>query len=661
MRITTIRIVSQTFFLVLFAVLVGACTLATVDQLPLVRDHLSKFLEADPLVALSTAVTTQTVYRGLMWSLVVLIPTLLLGRVFCGWVCPFGALNHFTGWLFDPRRAKKRIEVNRYRTMYRLKYYVLIAFAVPLIGSASTLTLVSAALLTAVGVVLVGVVAAVTARPALRRPLTVALVVAGVAVVVVAGSARHGYANDGALQIGLLDPICLLHRSVTVAVLPAMNDTPVAVSLFGDARLHTLGWVIGLIFLTLLVMNPHILRFFCRTLCPLGALLGALSRFSLWRIHRDLARCNDCGLCRAHCEGACDPDTDLRVSECMVCFNCLEDCPQEAIGFRLLPSRERQVVSPDLTRRGVLTAAVAGAGTFAWMRLGGKSTRDFSAAAIRPPGAVEELEFLKRCVKCGQCIRVCPTNVLQPDWTATGVEGLWTPVLNYRIGYCEPNCTACGQVCPTGAIQRLSIAQKRGQGRHAEAGPVRLGSAHFDVGRCLPWAKNMPCLVCEENCPVSPKAIYTERRMLPLRDGRKRVASAADDSVTLREWPENASDAAGPCALEPGGLAPRTEQSYHLRLHRPDGSFATHLIKMNTADTVTIEGKFAVKPTTGSVAVLMTELGLPKVDVSRCIGCGICEHKCVVAGDKRAVYVMAVGETRSKTFLEERRNRSLRL
>ena len=659
MRITTVRIISQTFFFVLFLVLLGACTLKTVDHLPLVRDNLSKFLEADPLVALSTAVTTGTVYRGLVWSLVVLIPTLLIGRAFCGWVCPFGALHHFSGWLFDWRKTRARIEANQYRPLYRLKYYILIAFGVALVGSLSTFTLMVAAVVILVVVRIVGLAGRIT--PERRDRVTVASATVLIAAAALVGCAKWGYPQDGTLQIGLLDPICLVHRSFTVAVLPALNQTDAGVALFGDPRLHVMGWLIGLILLALLVMNPRIFRFFCRTLCPLGALLGVLSRFSLWRIDRDRQKCTDCGLCRAHCEGACDPDSEIRMAECMVCFNCLEDCPESAISYRFMPSSARQVAGPDLTRRGALTAVAAGAGTFAWMRLGARSTRDFRATVIRPPGAVEEIEFLKRCVKCGQCIRVCPTNVLQPDWMESGLEGLWTPVMNYRIGYCEPDCTACGQVCPTGAIQRLSVDEKRGRGEHAEAGPVRLGSAHFDVGRCLPWAKNMPCLVCEENCPVSPKAIYTERRLQVLRDGKKQVASTTDTSITLLEWPEGQSAAGGPCKLEPDSLAARTEQSFHIRLRRVDGAFETHLIKGNTADAVTVDGKLATKPAAGSIAILMTELGLPKVDLSRCIGCGICEHKCVVAGDKRAVYVMAVGETRSKEFLEETRNRTLRL
>ena len=107
---------------------------------------------------------------------------------------------------------------------------------------------------------------------------------------------------------------------------------------------------------------------------------------------------------------------------------------------------------------------------------------------------------------------MCPTNVLQPAGFSYGWEVLWTPALNYRIGTsgCQLDCIACGHACPTGAIRPLALAEKLGQGDHADAGPVRIGLASVDRGRCLPWAMERPCIVCEETCPVSPKAITVE-------------------------------------------------------------------------------------------------------------------------------------------------------
>jgi polyferredoxin/ferredoxin len=512
-RITTIRIVVQILMFALFVAFVVLTTFAQLDHYPGLRDWVSKLLEIDPLISISTALTTHTVYKGLLWSLIILIPTLFLGRFFCGWVCPYGSLHHFVGWAFSRRSARQQIEANRYRRAQHVKYYILVAM------------LVAAAF--------------------------------------------------GTLQIGLLDPICLLYRSTTGAALPALNLP--APEIFGDVRFHQGAWLIGFILFGLVAMNLVYPRFFCRVLCPLGALLGLLSRFAWWRIERDEVACTSCDRCRLNCEGACDPHARLRKAECFVCFNCIEDCPDRALGFHLFPPREHAIAGPDTSRRKLIFAGIVGFLFYPFVRTAGRSTRDFSSSVIRPPGAVEELEFLERCLKCDQCIRVCPTNVIQPAWFESGLEGLWTPVLNFRMGHCQLHCTACGQVCPTGAIQRISVAEKLGLGDFAAQGPVKLGTAHIDPGRCLPHSKNVPCVVCEEVCPTSPKAVYGERVTRTLRTGER------------------------------------------------------------------------------------IELALPRVDIDRCIGCGICERECPVVGDRRAIYVTADGETRSQHYAQRDRNRSVRL
>ncbi|MFQ6048266.1 MAG: 4Fe-4S binding protein, partial [Phycisphaerae bacterium] len=167
MRITIVRKIVQVVMFGLFMAFCLLTSFAYLDRLPGLRFWLGKFLEIDPLVSLATAVTTHSLYRGLLWSLLLLVPTLLLGRFFCDWICPYGILHHFVGWAFGLPNDKRKIESNQYRRLYGLKYYILI-----------------------------GMLAA---------------------------------ALFGSLQVGLLDPICLIHRSFTVAVEPAWDMAIVSV------------------------------------------------------------------------------------------------------------------------------------------------------------------------------------------------------------------------------------------------------------------------------------------------------------------------------------------------------------------------------------------------------------------------------------------------
>ncbi len=597
LRITTIRIIVQAVIFGLFLAFVLLTTFANLDKFPGLHQWVSKILEVDPLVSTATAITTHTVYKGLLWSLIILIPTLFLGRFFCNWVCPYGTLHQFTGWVFRKMRPKDTINVNRYRRYQHVKYYILIA-----------------------------------------------LLVAAV---------------FGSLQIGLLDPICLMYRSFTAALLPAANMP--AQSIFGDYRVHQGAWLVGAIIVGLVAMNLLIPRFFCRVLCPLGAILGVFSRFAWWRIERDPKKCTDCDLCLLNCEGASDPHTQLRKSECFVCFNCIEDCPEDALSFSFMPPKPHEVTHTDVNRRKAVFAVIAGALFFPFARATGRATKDFSAKAIRPPGSVEELEFLERCIKCDQCIRVCPTNVLQPAWFETGIEGLWTPIMNFRVGHCQLNCTACGQVCPTGAIQRISVEEKLGIGDYQEQGPVKLGTAHFDLGRCLPHSKNIPCVVCEEVCPTSPKAIHSERQMKTVRDGKKLAIAATANTVTLAEWPEPGQTVGHAPRFRFNAYRGDETVKYFAEIRHTDGIVETHRIADNDADTLMLDGRFARVPAEGAAVVLRMEMKVPKIDTALCIGCGICERECPVVGDQRAVYVTAEGETRSQDAQQRDRNRSLRL
>lgn len=156
----------------------------------------------------------------------------------------------------------------------------------------------------------------------------------------------------------------------------------------------------------------------------------------------------------------------------------------------------------DLSRRLLLSSGLAGLGGGLLFRTGARGQgRSFNPALIRPPGSLREEDFLTRCVRCGECMKVCPTNAIHPTLLEAGLEGLWSPVLKMKIGYCEYECTLCTQVCPTDALKELTVDAKQ---------QVKIGLAYFDKNRCLPYAFARSCIVCEEHCPTPKKAIWFE-------------------------------------------------------------------------------------------------------------------------------------------------------
>ncbi|HTT65702.1 MAG TPA: DUF6599 family protein [Bryobacteraceae bacterium] len=433
-----LRRLSQMFFLALFLWLLFRTDFRGTANGRLLHP-VNWFLRADPLVAAVRALSTGALYRGLLWSLAIVIPTLFLGRFFCGWICPLGTLNHFFSSLpADSKRGKRRIESNRYARWQKTKYYVL--FAV----------------------------------------LAAALLGTGIA--------------------GLLDPIALAVRSLAISVLPAANGV---LHGFGDARQPHFrqGFLLGLLFVAILASNLRVTRFWCRALCPLGALLGILSRWSILGLEKRAGQCSDCNRCLLHCQGGDDPipGQPWRKAECILCFNCVSDCPESGLQFRFFPGRSDARETPDLRRRHALVGLAAGAAAVPFLRTPAGYAVERHERLLRPPGAVDEPGFLARCIRCAECMKVCPTHALQPSLAEAGVEGLWTPVLAPRIGYCEPSCTLCGQICPTGAIREFTAVEKAS---------IRIGTAFYDRGRCLPWAMATECIVCEEWCPTSPKAVY---------------------------------------------------------------------------------------------------------------------------------------------------------
>jgi polyferredoxin len=577
MRIVTARRISQIFF---FALFIWFCVAATLGERwwQLRGWPVNWLIELDPLAGLGTLLATRTLYAGLIWGLATIGLTLAFGRVFCGFVCPFGAMHQFIGWLGRRGRGTAaQVALNRPHPAQAVKYYIL-------------------AFMLAASVLLPG-----------------------------------GGVSSGSLQTGLLDPLPLAHRSVNLILMPLADRLGWGPSTL--PRFYDDAWLIGGVFLAALLLNLKTPRFYCRFVCPLGALLGLLSRWSVWRIGRLAEACTGCSLCEKSCEGACAPTDKIRVSECVMCVNCLDDCRHAAVAYRAKASAGGELSLPaDLSRRGLITAAVTGVLAAPVLRVGGLTGPNWNPAVIRPPGSLAEEEFLARCIRCGQCMRVCPTNVIQPAGLEAGIEGLWTPRLNFRIGTsgCQHNCIACGHLCPTAAIRPISLEERMGRGRFAEPGPVRIGMAFVDRGRCLPWANDRPCIVCQENCPVSPKAIVVREAFAEVRLPTAAVVAFAEPGrITLAE------DALEGRRLGTGDYFFAVEGGPPVRIA---ANSARHI------DAAADAG--GPPPPAGSRISIKIRLQQPYIDPNRCIGCGVCEHECPVLG-LRAIRVTAENESRN--------------
>jgi polyferredoxin len=449
-----VQYASLAIFLVLFLMTRRDGWLPTLVNLP---------MRLDPLVMLANLFASRTFLAVSAIALITIIATLVFGRAWCGWICPLGTtLDIFS---FEKARGKRQPPSERWRN---IKYALLIAILVA--------------------------------------------------------------ALFGNLTLLALDPLTLLFRSLTVAILPTLNQIVRAVegalfqvpALSGAVASFDM-WIrpamlpseplyfkdtilFAGIFASVLALNVLAPRFWCRYLCPLGGMLGLLSRAAFFR--REVGEpCKGCALCTSACPtGTINPEKNYASdpAECTMCMQCLEPCPRSLIrftpGISLAGGQEY-----DPTRRQTLITFGATITALALFRIDSLAKRE-PPFLIRPPGAREvndNVLELSKCIRCSECMRACPTNAIQPSAFEAGLEGFGAPILILRMGYCEFSCNACGQACPVQAIPPLSLEEKQGR---------VIGKAYINESRCIAWSDHQECLVCEEMCPLPDKAIQLEEK-----------------------------------------------------------------------------------------------------------------------------------------------------
>lgn len=413
---------------------------------------------------------------------VVLLLTLLYGRVYCAALCPLGILQDFISWISGKTKKRRRYKYHKAWNMVR--YLLLTVVLLPLLfGSITLVTLLDP-------YSLFGRIATVLFKPV---------------VVVVNNLFAAGFAKA--------DIYNWLYRYDLIPVHPAIL---VIATIF----LGGIGW-----------MAYQRGRLYCNTICPVGTFLGLISRFAIFKIVINKSSCTHCGSCARVCKAECIEVKSQKIdySRCVACCNCLTVCSEHAMSYQPLSRKEfempvsvapkAKVKSPktetDSGKRNFLITSVIGIAALYGFKApdsipgdkkpklavpkpkGQSTVPEKKGSAVSPPGSRSVERFNKICTGCSLCVSACPTKVLQPSFLEYGLIGMMQPHMDYRKGLCEFDCTLCSEVCPTGAIVPITLEAKH---------LLQIGQVHFEKKNCIVETEKTDCGACSEHCPT--KAVH---------------------------------------------------------------------------------------------------------------------------------------------------------
>ena len=312
------------------------------------------------------------------------------------------------------------------------------------------------------------------------------------------------FSNFGRIGSNILEPAVTGVRNVFVSALESFdiysvkrhepNHPVFAVSAF------TLGFMMLLGLLSFFKG-----RLYCNLLCPLGAVLGIAAKKSLFALQVEETKCNSCGLCSYECKAGCiDSDTGLIDNErCVMCFNCVDACSKGAVVYSL-PQKK---TAADKTRRQVLKGIAGAAAALAVSAVPAKLAAQNIPVVkknplVTPPGSRSLERFKRSCIACGLCVTACPTKVLTPSFLEYGAEAVFVPRLDFSVDYCLYDCTRCSHVCPAGAIEKISNAEKK---------QTQFGVAKFITQNCLVETHGRHCTICNEFCPTKAASLVPHK------------------------------------------------------------------------------------------------------------------------------------------------------
>lgn len=395
--------------------------------------------------------------------------TLVFGRIYCSVICPLGILQDLLAHL---RLKKKKYGYSK--ELKWLRYPLLAVFAVCLVAGMSF-------------------------------PV----------------SLLEPYSSFGRIAQNIFQPVWILGNNL-LALVSEKLDSYAFYSVEPRMAIGVTFFIAVAVFALLLVLAVRGGRTYCNTLCPVGTLLGFFSRFSLLKVVIDADKCKNCHRCEHRCKSAC---IDLEkhtvdYSRCVACGNCLGECKFDAISYaRKSPaSKDSEEQGTDVGRRSFMLGTLIAGATAALAQEkkkvdGGLAVIEDKVAPKRktrilPPGALSASHFQQHCTACQLCVSKCPNNVLRPS---TSLDTLMQPYMSYENGYCRPECNNCAEVCPTGAIRPIDLAQKSS---------TQIGHAVIVKKNCIAISDGISCGNCARHCPAGaiimvPNILGESRPMIP--------------------------------------------------------------------------------------------------------------------------------------------------
>ncbi|MGE5679831.1 MAG: 4Fe-4S binding protein [Bacillota bacterium] len=408
---------------------------------------------------------------------VILLLTLFSGRVYCSSICPLGTMQDIINWISKKINKKKRFRM--------FKPYSILRYS--LLG----LTILSAAL--------------------------------GSMFIL---NLLDPYSNFGRMFSNLVRPSAVwINNSIAFTLEQFKNYSLYPYEFKGISPLLVI--LPAAFFLFIAFMSFTKGRLYCNSICPVGTLLGLVSRCSIIKLSIDKDNCKSCGRCERVCKAGCidNKNKNIDFSRCVSCFNCIESCPGSGINFRVLQFKGKdqeqcldvkEKVKPaeiNLSKRDFLIATsvfLIGVKkiTYAQKKVI-KSYKDSTVPVFRknpvtPPGSLGKDHFTGSCTACHLCVSACPTQVLQPAYLEYGLLGIMQPKMDYKKSFCNFECNICSDICPNGAILPLNAEKKK---------TLQLGRAKFVKDNCIVYTENTDCGACSEHCPTKAVSMIQDKKL----------------------------------------------------------------------------------------------------------------------------------------------------